>query len=156
HNDLESFLSIKDLDPETKVYKGTLYEYETISCLQKNFGIITRRVGGANDSGIDFRGRWILPNYQQLNLVGQCKNSSNKCPPSSVRELEGVLGFESEDTLGILSSKSGFSKYAIKRFVASPRPLILISVIQNGNICERFTWNKSCEKLLDGLEVTLR
>jgi hypothetical protein len=156
HKDLESFLSIKDINTESYVYKGTLYEYETISCLQKNFGIIAIRVGGTNDSGIDFRGGWKLPNEKKLNLVGQCKNISSKCPPSSVRELEGVLGLETENTLGILSSKSGFSRQAISRFKASPRPLIVVSVVNDGEMCKSFMWNTSCEKLLDGLEVTTK
>lgn len=157
HKDLESFLLIKDINTESSVYKGTLYEYETISCLQKNFGIITKRVGGTGDSGIDFRGGWNLPNGQKLDLIGQCKNYSNKCPPSSVRELEGVvLGLKSENTLGILSSKSGFSQEAINRFKASTCPLIIVSVINNGEKCKSFMWNKSCDKFLDGLEVTTK
>ncbi|CAB4395561.1 unnamed protein product [Rhizophagus irregularis] len=157
HKDLESFLLIKDINTESSVYKGTLYEYETISCLQKNFGMITSRVGGASDSGIDFRGGWNLPNGQKLKLVGQCKNYSNKCPPSSVRELEGVVsGLTSENTFGILSSKSGFSHEAINRFKASVCPLIMVSVINNGKKCKSFVWNKSCEKFLDGLEVTTK
>ncbi|GBC07096.1 hypothetical protein RclHR1_07240007 [Rhizophagus clarus] len=154
HKDLESFLSIKDQNLESYVYKGTLYEYETMSCLQKNFGITSKRVGGANDSGIDFRGRWKLPNGQLLNLVGQCKNKSSKCPPCSVRELEGVLGVESENTLGILSSKSGFSQKAIVRFKTSPYPLIIVSVINDGESYKSFMWNKSCEKFLNGFEIT--
>ncbi|EXX51128.1 uncharacterized protein OCT59_007842 [Rhizophagus irregularis] len=157
HKDLESFLLIKDINTESSVYKGTLYEYETISCLQKNFGMITSRVGGASDSGIDFRGGWNLPNGQKLKLVGQCKNYSNKCPPSSVRELEGVVsGLTSENTFGILSSKSGFSDEAINRFKASVCPLIMVSVINNGKKCKSFVWNKSCEKFLDGLDVTMK
>ncbi|CAG8450062.1 14011_t:CDS:2 [Funneliformis caledonium] len=156
HNDLESFLSTKDLNTKTNVYRGTLYEYETISCLKNYFGILTRRVGGTNDSGIDFRGRWTLPNNQKLNIIGQCKNNSVKCSPISVRELEGVLCTETKNTLGILSSKSGFGKAAISRFNSSPYPLILVCVLNDGKNCEIFTWNKTCEKILDSLQVTRR
>ncbi|CAI2168973.1 19329_t:CDS:2 [Funneliformis geosporum] len=154
HNDLESFLSREDLNLKSNVYRGTLYEYETISCLKDHFGITTRRVGGTNDSGIDFRGRWTLPNNQKLNIIGQCKNNSSKCSPISVRELEGVLCTETKDTLGILSSKSSFSKAAITRFYASPYPLILVCVLNDGQNCETFTWNKTCEKILDSFQVT--
>ena len=158
HTDLESFLSMKDLNTKSSVYKGTLYEYETISCLQKNFGIISTRVGKCDDFGIDFRARWKLPNEKKISIVGQCKNTSNKCSPSSVRELEGVLGMEmieTDDILGILSSKSGFSIQTIRRFHSSPRPIILVCVVDNGERCESFTWNSACEKILEGLEITL-
>jgi hypothetical protein len=156
HTDLESFLSRKDLNSDTNVHKGTLYEYETILCLQKSFGIISKRVGGGNDFGIDFRAKWKLPNDKKLNLVGQCKNISKKCSPNSIRELEGVLGMEAEDTLGILSSKSGFSKQSIRRFIASPCPLILVCVVHNGKRCKSFIWNDACKSILTDLEITLR
>src|SRR5438105_4286562 len=45
HKDLDSYLSRKNLNPDTTVHKGTLYEYETILCLHKSFGIISNKVG---------------------------------------------------------------------------------------------------------------
>ncbi|CAG8551282.1 16268_t:CDS:1 [Acaulospora morrowiae] len=154
HHNLETFLTIKEVNTSTTVYRGTLYEYETIACLQKSFGIVTRRVGKAGDDGIDFRGRWKLPG-KKLMVIGQCKSLCNKCPPSAVRDLEGALCRETQETIGILSSLSGFTKGAIKRYNGSSFPLILMTVIENGTDCKTFSWNKAAEIYLDGFQVTV-
>ncbi|CAG8694425.1 15283_t:CDS:1, partial [Acaulospora colombiana] len=155
HHNLETFLTIKDVDTSTTAYRGTLYEYETITCLQKLFGIVTRRVGKAGDDGIDFRGRWVLPDEKRVMVIGQCKSLCNKCPPSVVRDLEGTLYRETRGTIGILSSLSGFTNGAIKRYNGSSLPLILITVVENGARCEMFSWNKAAETYLDGFQVTI-
>ncbi|CAG8531112.1 1289_t:CDS:2 [Diversispora eburnea] len=154
HHNLETFLAIKDIDKNTTLYRGTLYEYETIDCLQKLFGIVTRRVGKANDAGIDFRGRWNLPN-KRLMIIGQCKSFNIKCSSNVVRDLEGTLCRESKETIGILSSFGGFTEAAIKRYYGSPWPMMLVTVIDGGKICEKFLWNKTAEAYLEKLQITL-
>ncbi|CAG8791134.1 10536_t:CDS:1, partial [Cetraspora pellucida] len=88
HHDLKSFLALKDVNKNTPVYRGNLYEYQTIACLKTTLGIVTRRVGKTNDGGIDFRGQWILPD-KRLCVIGQCKALAKKCSPNIIRELEG-------------------------------------------------------------------
>ncbi|CAG8481198.1 hypothetical protein C2G38_2108633 [Gigaspora rosea] len=155
HHDLKSFLALKEVNKNSSLYRGTLYEYQTITCLEKTLGIVTRRVGKANDGGIDFRGKWILPN-KKLYVVGQCKALSTKCPPNIIRELEGVLCQETEGTLCILSSMNGFTKSTIKRYIASPFPIMLITVTDHGRKCSCILWNKTAEKYLNGFQITLK
>ncbi|CAG8464172.1 25836_t:CDS:2 [Dentiscutata erythropus] len=155
HYDLKSFLALKDVNTNSSIYRGTLYEYQTMSCLKTTLGIVTRRVGKANDGGIDFRGQWILPD-KKLYVVGQCKALAKKCPPNIIRELEGVLCQETEGTLCILSSMNGFTKSAIKRYIASPFPIMLIAVTDHGKKYSCILWNKTAEKYLNEFQVTLK
>nr|CAG8472836.1 411_t:CDS:1 [Entrophospora candida] len=154
HHDLNSYIkSFESAEGDNKihkgtVYKGTIYEYETVKCLENVFGIVSRRVGGAGDKGIDLRGQWFLSENKKFNIIGQCKNLSQSCKSSSVREFEGTLCHESLNTIGILSSKSGFSKNSISRFQTSPMPLILMKVSQGGNNCELILFNDTANKLL--------
>ncbi|CAG8768005.1 5637_t:CDS:1, partial [Racocetra fulgida] len=155
HHDLKSFLALKDVNKNTPVYRGTLYEYQTIACLKTTLGIVTRRVGKANDGGIDFRGQWILPD-KRLYIVGQCKALAKKCSPNIIRELEGVVCQETEGTLCILSSMNGFTEGAIKRYIASPFPIMLITVTDHGRKFGSISWNKKAEEYLKGFQVTLK
>lgn len=62
--------------------------------------------GGPKDKGVDFRGKWRLKDLC-VPVVGQCRKYKKRLGPRHVREMEGVLGRESEDTLGILVSSQG-------------------------------------------------
>ncbi|CAG8490782.1 1244_t:CDS:1 [Ambispora leptoticha] len=154
HKTIETFLAKKDQNTEATVYHGTLYEYETIKCLREIFGIETRRCGGSNDRGIDFRGRWTLPD-KTIFLIGQCKKVMGKCAPRHVRELEGSLSHESAQTLGIMSSNGGFTPQAKLQFTMSPWPLVLMMVSQEGESCDMFLMNQTAEDLMDGFKVTM-
>ncbi|CAG8468211.1 9423_t:CDS:2 [Ambispora gerdemannii] len=154
HRTIETFLAREDQNTDTTVYQGTLYEYETIKCLQEVFGIETRRCGGSNDRGVDFRGRWTLPD-KTIFLIGQCKKFQVKSSPRHVRELEGSLSHESPQTLGIISSGGGFTSKAKLQFTASPWPLILMMVGEEGESCDMFLMNHAAENLMDGFKVTM-
>ena len=47
-----------------------------------------KRVGGANDGGVDLIGNWKI---NEATLLVQCKHISKKLQPATVREFEGVL-----------------------------------------------------------------
>ncbi|KAG9291519.1 hypothetical protein G9A89_021938 [Geosiphon pyriformis] len=155
HDSLETFLALKNLNTTASVYTGTLYEYETIHCLQNIFGVDSRRTGQSYDCGIDFRGYWTFFG-KRLCLIGQCKNHYTRCGPRHVRELEGTLSHESPATCGILSAKKGFTEAAKLQFKASPWPLILMAVRPGGDNCELFMWNNAAEHFFDGFQVTVQ
>lgn len=58
HNTLSAFLeqaAIRQVDRNSTVYRGTLFEYTVANVLKKhNFNLA--RIGGANDRGIDLKG----------------------------------------------------------------------------------------------------
>jgi len=124
-------------------------------CLENHFNIISRHCGGGDDRGVDFRGYWLLPD-KKIYLVGQCKSGSSRCKPNVVREFEGVLSRESAGTLGILSVRNGFTKGAIRHYTASPWPMAMISVTDEGNRCEVFMWNITAEKLLEEMSSSVK
>ncbi|CAG8507365.1 13142_t:CDS:2 [Cetraspora pellucida] len=98
-----------------------------------------------------YRGQWILPD-KRLCVIGPCKALAKKCSPNIIRELEGILCKESEETLYILSSMNGFTGYAIKRYIASPFPIMLITVTDNGRKLGNISWNKAAEEYLKGFK----
>lgn len=128
----------------SNVEKGTTFELLTENCLSK-WGFRLRRVGGANDRGVDLRGYWMIPkpvfpkttdgNWQPV--VVQCKAYKTKVMPSDVREMKGTLSQESAGTLAILASSAGFSKKAMDDMYGAETPLVL-AVIKEGGICQRF------------------
>ncbi|CAG8630500.1 1582_t:CDS:2, partial [Paraglomus occultum] len=152
---LQTFLSRTHHDTSTYVYRGTLYEYETMHCLENHFNIISRHCGRGDDRGVDFRGYWLLPD-KKIFLVGQCKSGSHRCKPNVVREFEGVLSRESAGTLGILSVRNGFAQGAIRQYTASPWPMAMVSVTDEGNRCEVFMWNIAAEKLLEQMSSSVK
>jgi len=84
---------------------GKTYELVTIDVLKKYcFDLLHR--GSTGDKGIDFSGRWLLPN-NIVPIIGQCKYSKKMLPPSVVRELEGVMS-QHLDHVGVLVASKGY------------------------------------------------
>lgn len=105
---------------DSKVFKGTLYEFATkhfletkLNCLELN------RIGGAFDNGVDIYGKWNLQPYVDfelenlngklidrlskkplnngkelyLNILVQCKNYRKKINASTIREIPGIYNY---------------------------------------------------------------
>lgn len=63
HNSLDSFINysrLHNLDVQSTVYQGTLYEYTVLKALQQLAAFDLYRTGGADDKGIDLAGTWTL------------------------------------------------------------------------------------------------
>ena len=101
------------------VQKGLLLELKLVDILG-TCSKITHRTGGANDRGIDIRG------FLNLGLVYicQCKNSKLKLSTKHLRELEGSLSNQSEKTLGIMATTTGWTKNSLQMFHHSKFPLV--------------------------------
>ncbi|GAA5948404.1 hypothetical protein JCM3765_001408 [Sporobolomyces pararoseus] len=130
---------------------GTAFELVTLDLLSTHpYYMNLIRVGGANDKGVDLRGRWNLSNLtspltlpslgspstrnsRSLDVIVQCKAERTSLRPSVLREFEGVLQNQSHQNsttkplpLGILVSLNGFSTQTINRSVESRWPLSLV------------------------------
>ncbi|GAA5912054.1 Rrg7p [Sporobolomyces salmoneus] len=132
---------------------GTAYELLALELLSAHpYYMELIRVGGANDKGIDLRGRWetSLTNLSSserknrsrsgsglFDVIVQCKAERSPLRPSVLREFEGVLQNQalsdftssrrpSTPTVGILVSLSGFTKSTIDRSVESRWPISLV------------------------------
>ncbi|GAA5994054.1 hypothetical protein JCM5350_004662 [Sporobolomyces pararoseus] len=130
---------------------GTAFELVTLDLLSTHpYYMNLIRVGGANDKGVDLRGRWGLSNStarstvpslgspsprssRSLDVIVQCKAERTSLRPSILREFEGVLQNQSHQNsstkrlpLGILVSLNGFSAQTINRSVESRWPLSLV------------------------------
>lgn len=135
------------------------------------------KVGGSNDRGIDLRGWWEIstntlsaatststlptpiPQFKskirteikrrnRWSVLVQCKCESKSIGPNIVRELEGTLAYELDNTsnskpisergdtklksqsstIGILVSQKGFSKEALLRADTSTFPISLVEL----------------------------
>ena len=91
---------------ESPTTVGRNFELVTVRTL-KEYGFDVKACGGPKDRGVDFRGVWRLANYPELSVVGQCKRYKIRLGPRYVRELEGVLSHEHENTLGLLVTELG-------------------------------------------------
>jgi len=122
------------------VYRGTAYEKlcETYlnslsSSSDENSALFTRSAG-SGDKGKDLIGWWSIPTKLlpsgRIRIVAQCKSDSRPVGPKVVRELEGTVGGED---LGLLFARKGFSPGALKGFLASTRPLILLHLESEGD-----------------------
>jgi hypothetical protein len=141
----------------SKTARGTQYESETARCLETQFGMVTRCCGGREDGGVDFRGHWWLPDGNKVYFVGQCKNFSDmQCGPAAIREFEGALSHESADTLGIMSSRSGFTESAWRTQRSSRWPIVFAVIDEGGKRCKTFVWNRAADALLANLDVAVR
>ncbi|KND02182.1 uncharacterized protein SPPG_02671 [Spizellomyces punctatus DAOM BR117] len=146
---------------------GTRFEEDTLRCLSR-YGIDLRRVGGADDKGVDLRGRWRLPKeggvdpalsspghhggFLEFPIIVQCKKERTKLGPKYFRELEGTLARESPNTIALLASSEGFSTKAVDLLFASRVPLAL-AVINSDRICVRLALNRALQELVPGLMV---
>ncbi|KAL1923696.1 uncharacterized protein VTP21DRAFT_8676 [Calcarisporiella thermophila] len=124
------------------------FEFEVVEAFRR-LGIDSRRSGGTNDRGIDFRGRWTLTHPPtSIPVVGQCKWSRTRSiGPAHIRELAGTVASESPGTLGLLvAHKHGFTRMATSAFTTSAVPLAL--AIVEGGRCKSLVWNIAAEKEL--------
>ncbi|KAL7268564.1 hypothetical protein RUND412_008806 [Rhizina undulata] len=166
HRDLESFLQYaknSNMDTESTVYVGTLYEYTVLSALSK-INMNLSRFGGPGDGGIDIRGTWELPEPVEgteepriLNFLIQCKIKQMRTGPVFVRELEGAIA-SSDDrkTVGMLASSTPCTSGSIKKMLLSRRPLAFCCIrpYAEGGSLRQFIWNGPADVLLKGLGVT--
>jgi hypothetical protein len=150
---------------------GTAYELACLSFLQSSFRMSLRRVGQANDGGVDLRGWWDLRSLAldatRLRIYAQCKAERRPAGPRIVRELEGTLlrrraadagagpVLDSENlpetwpVVGALCAQSGFSTRALLYFNTSPLPMLLLQ-IHDEHLCSKALFNKSLQRVVGG------
>ncbi|KAI1412178.1 hypothetical protein F5Y13DRAFT_163819 [Hypoxylon sp. FL1857] len=178
HHDLASYAAYAartGLDPTSKTYMGTRYEYAVAAALA-TLGFTLRRVGGRDDCGIDLLGTWAVPSAPAstpLRILVQCKASasqSTRIGPQHVRELEGAFagappGWRSSNSSG------GSSGSSIVAFLVAQRPATkgmrdalgrsrwpmgFVSCTEDGRL-EQMLWNgRAEEEGLEGLGVGVR
>ncbi|KAI5959266.1 RRG7 [Candida pseudojiufengensis] len=125
-----------NINTESTVFKGTLYELYVKKYLESNFyakDLI--KCGGSYDNGIDIIGKWDLDSFlnnslsfqsskklhskslanepiqNDIQLLVQCKNFKKKLGASTIRELSGVLDYYK------------FNKKSTFMFIVSPQPI---------------------------------
>lgn len=151
------------------VFKGTAFEQRSLRVLQSQLSMSLRRVGGASDGGVDLLGWWYLPYFMsqtsppqsihsdsnesaihstRIRVIAQCKAYTKKLPPSTVREMEGVLyqysrtgvsrlsDTTNSDTMegelhpgpnvALLISQSPFTRQTVLRAMSSTVPFLLL------------------------------
>ncbi|KAK3671557.1 hypothetical protein LTR78_008479 [Recurvomyces mirabilis] len=164
HTDLTSFISYADqqgLSNTSTVYRGTHYEYTVANSLATlNFHL--RRIGRANDLGIDLVGHWSLPSSPKahaLPVLVQCKAA--KPTPSMVRELDGTYtgapaGWQGDGVLALLSSIEPSTKGVQAAVQRSQSPLGVLQITRDGQV-KQFLWNAAAAAAgLEGLGVAVR
>ncbi|WVN86932.1 uncharacterized protein L203_102107 [Cryptococcus depauperatus CBS 7841] len=133
----------------TTVGIGTAFERHALSFLTTSMSMSLRRVGGANDGGVDLRGWWYIPretygnaervsspedDSRRLRVMVQCKAERKSVGPRAIRELEGVIAqlnyrreqAPTETAIAILISQSGFTRNAMLHATQSNTPLMLL------------------------------
>ncbi|GAA5821703.1 hypothetical protein JCM10212_004199 [Sporobolomyces blumeae] len=114
--------AVRARKPVSTFHLGTAYELHTLHLLANApYNMTLIRVGGANDRGVDLRGRWTDPSSSESaassrddeahlgprrrrpdpgpllssrwipEVVVQCKAESKRLGPATLREFEGVL-----------------------------------------------------------------
>ncbi|GAM25151.1 hypothetical protein SAMD00019534_083260 [Acytostelium subglobosum LB1] len=153
----------------SNVKVGTDYELLTIETLSK-YGLSLKRVGGAGDKGIDFRGEWMI-NSNKYSVIGQCKKVKRKTGPSVLREFESTmkrfaevplldaggqqLQLQQQRTLiGIMASHSRFMDSVQVEMDSFDLPMIMCQITDNG--IHSFMLNKAARQLLPFLRVAIR
>ncbi|KAI0478804.1 hypothetical protein GGR56DRAFT_672799 [Xylariaceae sp. FL0804] len=142
HHDVASYAAYAarvGLDPASKTYVGTRYEYVVAAALRGVLGFgPVRRVGGRADRGIDLLGEWRVPSssplLRPLRVLVQCKavspraassssSSSSEVGPRHVRELEGAFaGAPPGWRGGGDSSEHGNGNGGVLGVYVTPRP----------------------------------
>ncbi|KAJ3152639.1 hypothetical protein HDU89_001332 [Geranomyces variabilis] len=142
--------------PTSPVARGTAFELLTLRMLRRH-GLNLRRVGGADDRGIDLRGQWDLcPTPRQvvpsLPAIVQCKDyETDRAGPALIRELEGTAARESPGTVAVFACSAGFSRAAVSAAFASRTPIALVVVAKTG--ITRMTLNRALTAAVPGLVV---
>ncbi|EPB89805.1 hypothetical protein HMPREF1544_03326 [Mucor circinelloides 1006PhL] len=156
---LSSFLEQTDKDITSTVYRGTLFELQTLETLTTTAGMNLEHVGGKSDRGIDLRGQW----FNNTIILVQCKNTKQGCTPDQIRELIGtVASFTSpkrRKIIGILSTvnrtqsnSNQFTPDVLQQFSTSTTALGL-ATIENTTL-KTIMFNKKAQALLKGLSIT--
>lgn len=150
---LAQFLKQTDKDVTSTVYRGTLFELQTMTSLEKTTGMTLQHVGGKSDGGIDIRGQW----FNDICIVIQCKNLKMGCTPDHIRQLMGTTVISSSKktkTIGILSTISHrhFTRDVLSHFNASTVPLGLATV--QDTTLKSLMFNRKAQAILKGLTIT--
>ncbi|KYR01013.1 hypothetical protein DLAC_02094 [Tieghemostelium lacteum] len=143
--------------------KGISYECLVIDKLSNLQGMNIVISGGSGDKGIDFKGSWTV-DKQKLQVIGQCKNYQKKIGPSVLREFESSLSTyinsssssssssnSDLQTLGIISSASGFTSSIAVSMETFRYPIIISHLTSNGILS--WTMNKAARLLLPNLII---
>ncbi|KAI9355586.1 hypothetical protein BD770DRAFT_391267 [Pilaira anomala] len=149
---LAQFLK-QEKDVTSTVYRGTLFELQTLASLEQNTGMSLQHVGGKSDGGIDLRGHW----FNDIHILVQCKNIKGGCTPEHIRQLMGTTVISSNKrtkTIGILSTISHrhFTRDVLSHFNASSIPLGLATV-QDTNL-KSLMFNRKAQAFLNGLTIS--
>ncbi|KAJ2307351.1 hypothetical protein H4R23_003961 [Coemansia sp. Cherry 401B] len=147
---------------------GTTYENLVVATFNQ-LGAALERVGGASDNGIDFYGRWALPNHSEFFVAGQCKHyERKKIGPSVIREWEGVMSRQDTDTLGVVVATSGFTTGGVHAALSSAYPIALVTMASpllepkntadDEHLCRQsvirgFVWNRAAEPFIGRLVI---
>lgn len=149
---LSEFLQQTDKDVTSTVYRGTLFELQTLECLESTTGMNLQHVGGKSDGGIDLRGHW----FNNIQVIIQCKNLKTGCTPDHLRQLIGstVISSSKKKTIGILATISHrhFTRDVLSHFNTSPIALGLATV-QDTSL-KSLMFNKKAQSILKGVVVT--
>ncbi|KAI4863913.1 hypothetical protein F4820DRAFT_425505 [Hypoxylon rubiginosum] len=173
HHDLASYAAYAartGLDPASKTFVGTRYEYVAAAALAR-LGFSLRRVGGRADRGIDLLGVWRVPSPSTssttssstcppLRVLLQCKASSarsTRVGPHLVRELEGAFagapagwrGSGSTGVLGLLVTQKPATRGVRDALARSRWPMGYVSCSEEGRL-EQVLWNERAGR--EGLE----
>ncbi|CEP09333.1 hypothetical protein [Parasitella parasitica] len=155
---LSSFLEQTDKDITTSVYRGTLFELQTLETLTTTAGMNLEHVGGKSDGGIDLRGQW----FDNINVLVQCKNTKQGCTPDQIRELIGTVASFSttrNKIIGILatvsrkqSNNNQFTPDVLQQFRMSTTALGLMTI--KDTTLKSIMFNKKAQTILKGLTIT--
>ncbi|KAI7903982.1 uncharacterized protein BX663DRAFT_505985 [Cokeromyces recurvatus] len=157
-NKLQEFLNQKEKNITSALYKGTLFELQTLTLLTQTTGMNLDHVGGKSDGGIDLRGKW----FNDVQVIIQCKNTKHGCTPDHVRELIGTViscSQKKKTLIGILATayhpnRPHFTRDVLSHFNKSPLPLGL-AMIDNLTL-KSFMFNNKAQSILKGLTISTR
>lgn len=164
HNDLASFLDYAGrtgLDPESKTYMGTHYEYTVAQTLAR-YGFSLQRIGGRSDYGIDLLGTWSVTSAKEpLHVLIQCKALARKAGPHLVRELEGAFvgaptGWRGSGVLGLLVALNPATKGVRESLGRSRWPMGYMALSKEGQLQQLLWNNRAEEEGLEGLGIGVR
>ncbi|OTB00082.1 hypothetical protein M426DRAFT_324587 [Hypoxylon sp. CI-4A] len=172
HHDAASYAAYAartGLDPTSKTYLGTQYEYTVAQSLaQLSFSL--KRVGGRSDLGIDLLGTWSVPSSSSssssssfpLRILVQCKAFSSPSGPQHVRELEGAFvgappGWRgTSGVLAFLVAMQPATKGVREALARSRWPMGFVACEREGRVVQMI-WNRRAEEEgLEGLGVGVR
>ncbi|CEG63852.1 hypothetical protein RMATCC62417_00928 [Rhizopus microsporus] len=126
---LETYLK-QNKNTSTNVYRGTLFELQTLYSLESTAKMRLDHVGGRSDGGIDLRGSWL----DNIQVIVQCKNVKEGCTPEHLRELIGTVSMipsrNRKRTISIMATHAQqyYTPDVLAHFKTCPIPLGLASI----------------------------